>query len=296
MSLGCLLASSLACFVQARPAAAQSFPAAASWVPLPCGGGVMTDALADTPGAGGALDLVGTPPFPTGFHAADAQFLYLRLRLAANPMVGGKLQADAWGFELDLDGNRRTYELLISVTGTTTTDTVAIYRHPTTATPDDPADPAVTPPAYTYPFATHGQVDVADSSLSGALDAFLDLAVPWTDLAQVGVQRDTPVGVWAGSSTVANALDLDLACFGGSGGRLSGIDVGATMPDPNAGGGGGPDGGTGGPGGGTGPRTLEGGPGCTLAADRAVAAPWPLALVVLAFVLGRATRARRRRA
>src|SRR6185436_17238648 len=79
----------------------------------------------------------------------------------------------------------------------------------------------------------------------------------------VGLARNGMVRVWAGSSTVANALDLDLACFGGAGGTLGGIDVGVTTPDPQAGGGGAGGGGGGGGAGGTGPRTLEGGPGCS---------------------------------
>jgi hypothetical protein len=265
----------------AGPAAAQTFPAASAYVAFQCGGGPMVDAVGDTANATGALDLVGTAPFPTGLHAADAQFLYLRLRVAATPLGGGNmLQNAAWGFELDLDGDRSTYELLIAASGTNNTSQVAIYRHPATVVANDPADPAVLPASFSYPFNTHGRAGAADSSLGGTPDAFLDLAVPWADLATVGVQRNTPVYVWAGSSTVANALDLDLACFSGAGGQLGGIDVGRTTPDPNGGGGG--TGGTGGGSGGTGPRTLEGGLGCSLA-PRAPALP---AMLLLALVVG----------
>ncbi|HEX9102994.1 MAG TPA: hypothetical protein VF997_12365, partial [Polyangia bacterium] len=146
-------------------AAAQTFPAAGAFVPLTCGAGPMVDALNDTPGATGALDLVGTNPFPAGFHAADAQFLYLRMRVAGSPLVGNNmLQSDAWGFEFDLDGDRTTYELLISVSGTNNTSQVAIYRHPTTAMANNPADPALVPAAFSYPFATHGRAIAADST------------------------------------------------------------------------------------------------------------------------------------
>ncbi|MCU1279218.1 MAG: hypothetical protein JWM53_2764 [bacterium] len=279
----------------AGPAAAQTFPAASAFVPFQCGGAPMTDALGDTPNATGALDLVGTNAFPAGLHAADAQFLYLRMRVAATPLAGGNmLQNDAWGFELDLDGDRTTYELLIAASGTNNTTQVAIYRHPTTVVADDPADPAVVPASFTYSFATHGRAIAADSTLSGAPDAFIDMALPWADLATVGVQRDTRVYVWAGSSTVANALDLDLACFGGAGGHLGGIDVGRTTPDPGAGGGGGGTGGTGG-GGGTGPRTLEGGLGCSLSPRAATPTPtlFGLALVTLALALAVRRRAAR---
>ena len=42
----------------------------------------MVDAAGDTPNATGALDLVGTTPSAAGYHAADANFAYLRLRKA----------------------------------------------------------------------------------------------------------------------------------------------------------------------------------------------------------------------
>jgi MYXO-CTERM domain-containing protein len=262
-------------------ASAQTFPAQSAFVPFTCGGAPMTDPLNDTPNATGPLDLVGTNAFPAGFHAADAQFLYLRMRLAATPLAAGKLVADGWGFEFDTDGDRSTYEVIISASGITANDTVAVFRHPTAAVLDDPADPAMTPAAFSYPFATHGRALAADSTLSGATDAFLDIAVPWTDLANVGITPATPVYVWAGSSTVANALNLDLACFAGAGGHFSGIDVGRTTPDPNGGAGG--TGGTGGGGaggtGGTGGRTLEGGLGCSV--SPASGALGSVALVVL---------------
>ncbi|MGZ3427405.1 MAG: hypothetical protein ACXVCV_12185, partial [Polyangia bacterium] len=160
-------------------AAAQTFPAASAYVPFQCGGAPMVDAVGDTAGATGALDLVGTAVFPTGLHAADAQFLYLRLRVAATPLAGANmLQNDAWGYELDLDGDRSTYELLIAASGTNNTSQVAIYRHPTTAVANDPADPAVVPASFSYPFSTHGRAGAADSSLGGGPDVFLDVAVP----------------------------------------------------------------------------------------------------------------------
>jgi hypothetical protein len=255
---------------------AQTFPNANQYTALPCGGGPMTDPTGDTPGATGGLDLVGTNPSPAGFHAADANFLYLRLRLAGTPISGARLLPNGWGYELDLDGNPTTYELMISVSGTGATDQVAIFRHPTTTTPDDPAEQAVLPAAFTYPATTHSQVVVANTALGGGTDMFLDLAVPWTDLATVGVQRDTRIRVWAGSSTLANALNLDLACFSGAGGHFSMIDVDVIAPDPAVVIGG-PDGGTGG----TGPRTLEGGLGCGLGG-----AASPTAVVLILLVAG----------
>jgi hypothetical protein len=259
--------ASLVGLAWAGPAAAQSFPANAAFAPLPCGAGVMVDGTGDTPGAAGALDLVGTAALPAGAHAADANFLYLRLRVGGDAINNARLLPNAWGYEIDLDNNRNTYELIISVSGVGATDEVAIYRHPNTATPGDPTERAITPAAFTYPTATHARVVAAGSTLGGGQDFFIDVALPWTDLATVGLLRNSNARLWGGSSTVPNALDLDLACFGGAGGTLGGIDVGVTTPDPQAGGGGAGGGGGGGGGGGaggTGPRTLEGGPGCAV--------------------------------
>lgn len=258
----------------AFPAQAQNFPSGAAWVPLPCGGGVMVDAANDTPGATGALDLVGGNPSPAGYHAADGNFLYLRMRVAGNPVSGARFLANGWGYELDLDGNRDTYELLFSVSGLGPSDEVAVYRHPTTITPGNPAEAAAAPPAFTYAASSHAQVVAAGSALAGGTDYFIDLALPWNDLATLNVMRNTRVGIWAGSSTVANALDLDLACFGGTGGTLGGIDVGATTPDPQ------PPGGTTGGTTGTLKRTLEGGPGCSVSGS-ADSSWWMMAMAFL---------------
>jgi len=263
----------------ACPAAAQTFPTGAAWVPLPCGGGVMVDAATDTPNAAGPLDLVGTNAAPAGFHAADKNFLYLRMRVAGNPVNGGRLLANGWGYELDLDGDRNTYELLLSVSGLGPSDETAVYRHPVTMTPGNPAEAAAAPPAFTYPASSHSQVTTA-----GGSDSFIDIALPWIDLATLNVMRASNVGIWAGSSTVANALDLDLACFGGAGGTLGGIDVGATTPDPQ------PAGGT--TGGGTGKRTLEGGPGCSLSGHADPSCGW-LAIGLLLWMGARRRAAHR---
>jgi hypothetical protein len=283
----------LTLFTLAAPAAAQTFPTGNAWVPLPCGNSVMVDLVNDTPNATGPLDIVGTVPAPAGFHAADANFAYLRLRVAGNPVNGGRLLRDAWGYELNLDGATDTYQVLISVSGIGTTDVVAIYRHPTTTTPGDPAEPAVTPPAFTYPAAMNAQYPAAGSTLGGGTDFFVDVALPWKDLASVGVMPATKVRLWAGTSTVANALNLDLACFAGAGGTLGGIDVGVITVDPQGGTGG--SGGTGGGGaggsgggggnGGRGPRTLEGGPGCAVGGPVDGGGTW---LVFLALVIGTA--------
>jgi hypothetical protein len=275
----------------ARAASAQTFPGANAYVPLPCGAGVMVDAVNDTPGASGPLDIVGTTAQPAGFHAADANYLYMRMRVASTPEAGTKLIANAWGWEFDLDGDLHTYELLISANGITNTDMVSVYRNTKTTIPDSPDDPADQPAVFTYAFATNGQAIPAGSTLGGGQDYFIDVAVPWADLNKLQVVRNTPVYVWEGTSTVPDALDLDIACYGGPAGsaQLSGIDVTVIAPDPTV-----PPGPRPGPGGGggNGQRTLEGGPGCAIAGAPANDSALLLLSVVMA-ALARLLRARR---
>jgi hypothetical protein len=223
--------------------------------------------------------------------------LYLRLRVAADPRMAGVLQSNAWGFALDLDQNRSTYELLLSLSGIGPDDTVAIYTNGSVQMANDPADPSDLPPLFSYPAATHAQYTAAGSGIGGGNDWFIDIALPWADLNAIPLAAASRVGIWAGTSTVANALDLDLACWTGpAGGHMSEIDIGVTTPDPSAGGGGsggsGGAGGSGGSNGGTGPRTLEGGPGCALLPS-AASSSLPLALAALAVALLLARRTRR---
>jgi len=257
--------------VSAVPASvrAQTFPATMS--PLYCQRGLMTDGYRDQSGAIDERDVVGTTDNPAGFRAVDAQFLYLRMRVDVSPVMGSGLRPFAWGFELSTDRDPTTYEILIAVDGTA--GTVSLYRNTVTTVPNSPADPADQPPVMTYPFAQNGRVVDAGPSLYGSgNDSFLDLAVPWSDLATVGLTPNTVVTLWAASSTNPDRLDGDFACHDGGGGTalptLSGsgsapiaADPGSS-PGPVGGTGAGVDGGGGNLLGGSG---IEGGPGCSCA-------------------------------
>jgi hypothetical protein len=218
----------------ATNARAQSFPGNDKYSPLPCGGGVMTDAYRDQSNAFRERDIVGDTLGPAGYRAADGQFLYLRMRLDDDPAPGGVLRPFSWGFELSTDGNRSNYELLIIVTGAN--KVVAVHTNKTTTLPDDPTDPADEPPVATFPFATHGRTVVASSSQYGNdNDYFLDLAVPWSTLEPLGAGRLTPLTVWAATSSNATSLNGDFACHNGASGapKLSAIAPPPTTLDPN---------------------------------------------------------------
>jgi hypothetical protein len=307
-------------FVGAR-ARGQTFPPNGKWIPLPCGKLYMFDGYRDFPGAIDDLDIVGTQAQPAGFRYSDKNYLYIRLRFDKDPAPGGALRPSAWGIEVDLDGDPTTYEALISVGGSgPAARAVRVYRNTVTTNPDSAADPADSPELTAHPFSTFARTVVTfdSSSFGGDPDYFLDFAVPWADLAPLGFAANTKVGVWAGSSTLPDRLDLDLACHDGAIG-LSGVDTsvhfyfdpdldsdgdgdsdaadyaaGANPYDPSSRPSGGANGGTngngtnGGANGGRGPNTLEGGPGCTVGGSGAGASA--LGLVGLLLVMRRRRR------
>jgi hypothetical protein len=242
----------------------QTFPAA--FAPLYCQRGYMTDGYRDQSGAVDDRDIVGTTDRPAGFRAVDAQFFYLRLRLDESPMQGNGLTQFAWGFEVSTDGDPTNYEILIGVDGAA--ETVTLYSNPVTTVPDSPADPA-DQLIMSYPFAQNGRVvDAGPSITGGGNDTFLDMAVPWTDLAALGLDAATVVTIWAATSTNPDHLNGDFACHDAAGTTgiptLSGGAPAPIAPDPGRSPGpvGGPSGSTDGGGNFIGSSGIEGGPGC----------------------------------
>ncbi|MEO8700402.1 MAG: thrombospondin type 3 repeat-containing protein [Kofleriaceae bacterium] len=201
----------LAGVAQAQPA----FPDNPFWAPFPCGGTVATDPLGDDPEFLDELDVVGDRRAAAARHASDDDFLYLRLRLEDDPAdAAGVLSPFSWGFELDLDGDLTTYEVLVLVDGVL--GTVELFSNTATTIPNSPADPADALPI-SYLFDDAARTITADTGtpLGDSDDFFLDIAVPWVDLATVGIARTTRVSIWAGSSDLADGLNGDLACAAG---------------------------------------------------------------------------------
>jgi MYXO-CTERM domain-containing protein len=280
----------------AGTARAQSFPT--SFAPLYCQRGYMVDGYHDQSGAVDDRDIVGTVAAPAGFRAVDDQFLYFRMRLDASPMQGNHLSSFAWGFELSTDGDPSNYEILISVDGAA--ETVNLYSNTVTTVPDSPADPA-DQLIKTYPFAQNGRlVDAGASLFGGGNDSFIDMAVPWSDLAGLGLQRRSVVHAWAATSNNPDRMNADFACHDGGGGTeippLSRIAPGPITPDPSGSPGpvGGPSGGgvDGGGGNELGGSGIEGGPGCSCGAGGSGAPGLALLLALLG--LGLVTRRRSR--
>jgi uncharacterized protein (TIGR03382 family) len=178
----------------------------------------------------------------------------------------------------DLDGDRRTYELLITVDGIATpAGTVSVFTNRDSTLINDPADPADLPAAATFAAATAARTVSAGTTTGGDPDFFVDIAVPWATLAPLGLNRDKQTNVWAGSSSIASALDGDLACHDGGGGwpRLDATGSDPTTGDPAQDTGGG------------GSLRLEGGGGCQ--------ASGPLGIGAALVLLGVPGRRRRRK-
>jgi len=252
------------------------FPADSAYVPLRCGNAVVTDGLADTAGFLDERDLVGDPPAPAAYRAADTTNLYLRIRLEKDAMQATMLQPFSWGMEFDLDNDTTDYELLILVDGTTGAQgSVSIFRNTATTLTNDPNDPADTPAAQTHAFPMNGRsVAAGGSNFGGSPDFFLDFAVPWSELMPLGLDHDTPTRAWIASSTSQNSLNGDFVCHDGAGGAatLGNSASDPTTGDPNN------------PGAGNGTGHLEGGGGCTTTRGNAGL------LALLAFIVLRRNR------
>lgn len=213
----------------ASTAYAQTWPADPEWEPLRCGGAPSFDPLGDEPGAPDDRDVVGDSADPALFIAADADNLYLRMRVDAEPTAGTDWNAYGWGVELDTDRARRTYELLGIVDGIADPDELVIGTN-TSQSLDDPTDPIERVDA-SYPAPTHARAVLAGSTFGGDDDYFVDLALPFADISPIDL--DTELLFAMGTSSDARSLDLDLACHDAGGGppTLVVVYVDVVRPD-----------------------------------------------------------------
>ena len=212
---------------------AQAFPGDGAYFPLYCDLHPMDDLYMDESGAINERDIVGDNDEPAGLLASDDNFLYMRMRLDDDPAPGGTLAPFTWGMEFDTDNNLQNYEVLVLVDGVG--GTVSLFRNSSTTIPNDPTDPANTPAVATYATASHVESAAAGSSFGGDPDRFLSFAVPWNDLAGVGMDRDVLIAAWVASSSSPNSLNGDFACHDGRTGEpsLDGTASDDTVADPN---------------------------------------------------------------
>ncbi len=205
-------------------AGAQTWPADADWRPLYCGDVPAFDPLADEPSATDERDVVGDAAHPAAFIFADADFLYLRLRVDAEPTTGTDLHPFGWAVELDTDGALEAYELLGMVDGVADPDEVVLARNTLQQLPNDPADPPEQTIA-TYDGSTNARAVLAagafDSAFGGDPDFFVDWALSLSDLAGEGVSAGTELALTLGTSSSAQSIDADVMCHDASGGAAT---------------------------------------------------------------------------
>ncbi len=189
-------------------ASAQTWPADSDWEPILRDGLPVADVEGDVQGA---RDIVGDTTNGAAFTHSDGTFLYFRLRLDDDPRDNSmtELKPFSWGVEFETDGNLDTYEGLVMVNGITNPEIVSLQQNTTQGTIGDPSDQAEVQVA-SYLFTTHGRVVSAPTMFAGNADFFLDFAVPWTDLATIGVVPGTDFGIILGSGNSANSFAADI--------------------------------------------------------------------------------------
>ncbi|MDC3959529.1 MopE-related protein [Polyangium jinanense] len=199
------VALGLASFALPAPADAQTFPADAAWKPLVRGGARVADPPGD---AASGQDVVSDPAQggAAAYFAADANFLYLRLRindavLQASP---ADFKAFGWVCLIDTDGDLASHELSIGVLGSS--DVVELRRNTSPQNDGSPADISELL-LKSYPASTHARAVAAPSMMSGDADFFIDWAVARVDL---GITNQTPFRLACGSSSDAQSLTGDL--------------------------------------------------------------------------------------
>lgn len=217
-------------------ASAQVFPPDGTYVPYRCAPNTpMTDGFADEPGSLEERDIVGDVDNAAGFGASDDTDLFLRMRLEEDPTTSSGLRPFSWGVAFDTNGSLDDYEVLVLVSGIGGGQgTVSLFRNTTTTLANNPNDPADEPAVQVYSIAANTRTTMAaGTNIGGTPDFFLSIAIPWADLAPLGLDRDTPVRLWVATSSTANSLNGDFACH--DPGADGPIDLGGTPSEPTSG-------------------------------------------------------------
>jgi len=199
-----------------EPAHAQSFPGAATWVPVTRSGGIVAD-LADNPSAP-EIDVIGDSSAANAairVHS-DAGFLYFRLRVSADPRSAGAWKNNAWACAIDIDNVTSSYEFLAILDGSAA-ETVAWRWNAATGDGTITTDGAETLVA-SNPASTHAQ----SSTTTGGF--FVDFAIPWATINAGG----------NGAPAVSVGAAMRFACGGVLGTTTAIIDPVAIQANVNA--------------------------------------------------------------
>ncbi len=185
---------------------ALAWPADSQWIELVKGGTAIQDAERD---ANGGVNVVPDD----GTHAAafiynDGTYLYYRLRLDGAPDQGGNgiLSQFGWGFEIDTDQNADDYEWLIMCDGISSPEVVALEQNTVQLALGQPSDKAEIVTA-TWPLPGNHRIILADTTIGGDADYFLDFRIPYAVFkAETGITDSSLIRYFAGSSRSTNNL------------------------------------------------------------------------------------------
>lgn len=195
----------------AAPSYAQSFPSEGFFDAVTCDGATADDSTTDE--TADHRNIVGDMTDGAYFYATDDTYLYLRMRVDADPRgVGGQgaFKNFGWSFGIDTDMNAANgYEVLVVLDGIT--EEVRIIDF---VAPD---------PDFAYSTATHANAVIAPTTFNGTTDWFVTIAVPFADLNTVGASGQ--LIIWGGTSANGTGVDKDFACFDGTPGTISLVPV-----------------------------------------------------------------------
>lgn len=215
------LALIVAGVVIAAPAAeAQNFNAV-TWTSLTQSGIPIGDPATD---ANNERNIVGDVTNPAAYVSQDANYMYFRIRLDADPRSNDNvtLKPFGWSCAVESNGTVTNYEFLAAVNGIENNgpngevDQVEWRFNGTTGTPNSISEQAETL-VDRFPRSTHTQVTQATSTFSNNPDFFLAWAVPLTVIraggqGAPGIPATAALRFACGTSNNARNYSADPAC------------------------------------------------------------------------------------
>ena len=187
------------------PSSAMAWPTDSQWLELVKDDSPIQDAEND---ASGGVNVV--PDDDT--HAAayiynDGAYLYYRIRVDSDPSGNNGVFAQfGWGFEIDTDQNAADYEWLIMCDGITSPEVISLRENTDKTGVGDPSDKAEYIAAE-YPLVGNHRLLLADTSINGDQDYFVDFRMPFSVFkAATGITDDSLIRYFVGSSRSTNNL------------------------------------------------------------------------------------------
>ena len=188
------------------PASALAWPAASEWNPLLQNGAFLLDPNGD---AQGSRNIVSDATHAAAYIYNDGTYIYFRMRLTRIPRA--RAARDCCSLMAGALNSIRTptptsYEWLLILDGISKTENIILEQNTVQQKIDDPSD-ASEIDAFAISVSGNYQINLADTSFNGDQDYFLDFRFPYSTFLQMtGLSDSSPIRVFGGSSSSANAL------------------------------------------------------------------------------------------